>query len=136
VPHKAGVDEFVRATEFHAIAFAPAFADVGWAVALLALVSPPLRRRARPFLELIGVVAVSSALWCLLLFGPRYTINTTGSYANILLLFVALGCLIGLCRPRVCAAVAAAAVGWFGVFWVLTLPGLGARSYSLLAVGE
>ena len=68
---------------------------------------------------LLGLAAISAALWCLFMFGPGATVTTHEAYAVELALFVVLGAAIAELRFSVSAAVLALAVPNLMVTWIV-----------------
>lgn len=97
---------------------------IPWAIGLLNLGWLALfgRRNRLPHLaQIIACATVNFLVWCMVLFGPGYTVTEHGSYADILLLSIALAGFIFIV-PRLWILVVGAQILNLIFVWVLFRP--------------
>lgn len=120
-----GITASIRVQEFVFVLFGLGLFNIGW----LVLVVPSWRRRAWETLDrqrvklMLTVAGFSVLVWVLLMYGGHYAtpVIFQGSYATMMLLYLALGALITTLPRRVLGAILGVQMVWFALIWVATV---------------
>lgn len=127
----------IRDAEFRYVLFGLGLLNAGWIMVLM----PSVRRRLQQTkldgqrLQLLFTVALASLLaWALVLFGPDITVIHQGSYATMLLLFIALAAVVTRAlSPLLLKLLLTLQVSYFILVWVLSVWAQHSVNYGYIA---